>query len=83
MPRDQRPHAAGGARPLDFLPILGSVAMWGLAPVLITLLGRARFDSYTQNAFRYVAAAAFWGDLATNIDSALGAIENEINPATP
>jgi len=30
-----------------------------------------------------VAAAAFWGDLATNIDSALGEIENEINPATP
>jgi Flp pilus assembly pilin Flp len=30
-----------------------------------------------------VAAAAFWGDLATNIDSALGAIENEVNPATP
>ena len=30
-----------------------------------------------------VAAAAFWGDLATNIDNALGEIENEINPATP
>lgn len=30
-----------------------------------------------------VAAAAFWGDLATNIDTALGEIENEINPATP
>ncbi len=30
-----------------------------------------------------VAAAAFWGDLATNIDSALGEIEAEINPATP
>ena len=30
-----------------------------------------------------VAAAAFWGDLATNIDAALGDIENEINPATP
>ena len=28
-----------------------------------------------------VAAAAFWGDLATNIDAALGDIENEINPA--
>jgi Flp pilus assembly pilin Flp len=30
-----------------------------------------------------VAAAAFWGDLATNIDAALGDIEAEINPATP
>ena len=30
-----------------------------------------------------VAAAAFWGDLATNIDAALGKIETEINPATP
>lgn len=30
-----------------------------------------------------VAAAAFWGDLATNIDTALGSIEAEINPATP
>lgn len=27
-----------------------------------------------------VAAAAFWGDLATNIDNALGKIETEINP---
>jgi Flp pilus assembly pilin Flp len=27
-----------------------------------------------------VAAAAFWGDLATNIDAALGEIETEINP---
>jgi Flp pilus assembly pilin Flp len=26
-----------------------------------------------------VAAAAFWGDLATNIDSALGKIEDQIN----
>ena len=26
-----------------------------------------------------VAAAAFWGDLATNIDAALGKIELEIN----
>ena len=26
-----------------------------------------------------VAAAAFWGDLATNIDAALGDIEAEIN----
>jgi Flp pilus assembly pilin Flp len=30
-----------------------------------------------------VAAAAFWGDLATNIDAALGEIETKINPATP
>jgi Flp pilus assembly pilin Flp len=30
-----------------------------------------------------VAAAAFWGDLATNIDTALGEIENKINPSTP
>ena len=30
-----------------------------------------------------VAAAAFWGDLATNIDSALGKIETQINPTTP
>jgi Flp pilus assembly pilin Flp len=30
-----------------------------------------------------VAAAAFWGDLATNIDAALGKIEAEINPTTP
>ncbi|TFG94630.1 MAG: hypothetical protein E4H11_06410 [Myxococcales bacterium] len=30
-----------------------------------------------------VAAAAFWGDLATNIDAALGDIESELNPATP
>jgi Flp pilus assembly pilin Flp len=27
-----------------------------------------------------VAAAAFWGDLATNIDSALGKIETKVNP---
>jgi len=27
-----------------------------------------------------VAAAAFWGDLATNIEAALGEIETEINP---
>lgn len=27
-----------------------------------------------------VAAAIFWADLATNIDSALGLIETEINP---
>jgi Flp pilus assembly pilin Flp len=26
-----------------------------------------------------VAAAAFWGDLATNIDAALGDIEAEVN----
>jgi Flp pilus assembly pilin Flp len=30
-----------------------------------------------------VAAAAFWGDLATNIDAALGEIETKINPAPP
>jgi Flp pilus assembly pilin Flp len=30
-----------------------------------------------------VAAAAFWGDLATNIDNALGKIETEINGTTP
>jgi Flp pilus assembly pilin Flp len=30
-----------------------------------------------------VAAAAFWGDLATNIDAALNDIEAEINPSTP
>ena len=28
-----------------------------------------------------VAAAAFWGDLATAIDNALGEIENEIDPS--
>ncbi len=28
-----------------------------------------------------VAAAAFWGDLATEIDGALNSIEQEINPA--
>jgi len=27
-----------------------------------------------------VAAAAFWGDLATNIDAALGEIETKVNP---
>ena len=27
-----------------------------------------------------VAAAAFWGDLATNVDAALGNIEAEVNP---
>lgn len=27
-----------------------------------------------------VAAAVFWADLATNIDSALGLIEAEVNP---
>ena len=30
-----------------------------------------------------VAAAAFWGSLATNIDAALGDIEAEINPSAP
>ena len=30
-----------------------------------------------------VAAATFWGDLATNIDAALGDIEAVVNPATP
>ena len=30
-----------------------------------------------------VAAAAFWGDLASNIDSALGKIEDQINPTAP
>jgi Flp pilus assembly pilin Flp len=30
-----------------------------------------------------VAAAAFWGDLATNVDAALGDIEQTVNPATP
>ena len=30
-----------------------------------------------------VAAAAFWGDLATNIDSALGKIEAQVNPTAP
>ena len=60
MPRSPDPPAAGGARPRDFLPILGSVVVWGLTPVLITLLGRARFDSYTQNAFRDLVAAAFF-----------------------
>ena len=28
-----------------------------------------------------VAAALFWGDLATAIDNALGSIEDEIDPA--
>ena len=28
-----------------------------------------------------VAAAAFWSDLATEIDGALNAIEQEVNPA--
>ena len=28
-----------------------------------------------------VAAAAFWGDLATAIDNALNSIEDEINPS--
>ena len=27
-----------------------------------------------------VAAAAFWGDLATNVDAALGTIETQVNP---
>ena len=27
-----------------------------------------------------VAAAAFWGDLASNIDTALGKIEKQVNP---
>jgi Flp pilus assembly pilin Flp len=30
-----------------------------------------------------VAAALFWGDLATNIDAALGDIESTVNPSTP
>ena len=30
-----------------------------------------------------VAAAAFWSDLATNIDSALGKIEQKVNPTAP
>ena len=31
-----------------------------------------------------VAAAAFWGDLATNVDAALGKIEAKVNaPAAP
>jgi Flp pilus assembly pilin Flp len=30
-----------------------------------------------------VAAAAFWGSLATNIDAALNDIEAEINPTAP
>ncbi|HZO08762.1 MAG TPA: hypothetical protein VFC77_05250 [Myxococcota bacterium] len=30
-----------------------------------------------------VAAAAFWGSLASNIDSALGKIEQQINPTAP
>ena len=30
-----------------------------------------------------VAAAAFWGDLASNIDSALGKVEEQINPSAP
>jgi hypothetical protein len=30
-----------------------------------------------------VAAAAFWGDLATNIDAALDDIAAEVNPTTP
>ena len=30
-----------------------------------------------------VAAAAFWGSLATNIDAALNDIETTVNPATP
>ena len=30
-----------------------------------------------------VAAAAFWGSLATSIESALGTIEDKVNPTTP
>jgi Flp pilus assembly pilin Flp len=30
-----------------------------------------------------VAAAAFWGSLATNIDAALGDIETTVNPTAP
>ena len=30
-----------------------------------------------------VAAAAFWGDLATAVDNALGEIETTVNPTTP
>ena len=30
-----------------------------------------------------VAAAAFWGTLATNIDAALDKVEAKVNPATP
>ena len=30
-----------------------------------------------------VAAAAFWGELATNIDAALDEIATTVNPATP
>jgi len=30
-----------------------------------------------------VAAATFWGELATNVDAALGKIEAKVNPATP
>jgi hypothetical protein len=30
-----------------------------------------------------VAAAAFWGSLATNIDAALGDIEQTVNPTAP
>ena len=30
-----------------------------------------------------VAAAAFWSDLATNIDSALGQIAQKVNPTAP
>ena len=30
-----------------------------------------------------VAAAAFWGSLATSIESALGTISDKVNPTTP
>ncbi len=52
----------------DFLPVFGSVLVWAIAPILITIVGKAGFDPYTQTFYRYAAAAAFFLAIAAASD---------------
>jgi drug/metabolite transporter (DMT)-like permease len=63
-----RDAARRGRRAAEFVPGVGAALLWGWGPVLISLLARARFDPYTQNLYRYTAAAAVFMCLAALVD---------------
>ena len=48
--------------------MFGSVVIWAWMPILIDTLGRAEFDPYTQNFYRYLATAVFFTGFAALVD---------------
>lgn len=61
-PASDAPPAA--RRLVECFPALGAAFVWGWGPILIMILGRARFDAHAQNLYRYVGAVVFFLPLA-------------------